>query len=382
MKTEDMELVQEYARTKSESAFATLVSRNVNLVYSVALRQVRDQHLAEEVTQTVFIILARKAGSLRSGTVISGWLCQTARYASAKALTLQHRRQQREQQAYMQSQLNETEDDAWKQIAPTLDSVMAQLGRKDHDAVVLRFFEGRNFRDVGARLNTSEAGAKMRVNRALDKLRKLFTMRGLTFSAAILAGAISTNSVQAAPAGLAISVTSAAVKGTAVATSTLTLIETTLKIMAWTKVKTAVVVGAVALLAVGTATVAIQHEKAKTETTVLRFAGYGTPEASIESMIWAGSRGDFKGFLAGCTPEQIKRFESKMAGKSGAEIAGAAKEWANSLKDYKITQRETISDQEVHLHIRATPSAEGLRNGQVVVIMQKLGSDWKQAGEL
>jgi len=377
-----MELVQEYARTKSEAAFATLVSRNVNLVYSVALRQLRDQHLAEEVTQSVFIILARKAGSLRSGPVISGWLCQPARYASAKALTLQHRRQQREQQAYMQSQLNETEDDAWKQIAPMLDGAMAQLGRKDHDAVVLRFFEGRNFRDVGARLNTSEAGAKMRVNRALDKLRKLFTMRGLTFSAAIIAGAISTNSVQAAPASLVISVTSAAVKGTAVATSTLTLIETTLKIMAWTKVKTAVVAGAVALLAVGTATVAIQHEKAKTETTELRFAGYGTPEASIESMIWAGSRGDFKGFLAGCTPEQIKRFQSKMAGKSEAEISSAAKAWANSLKDYKIAQRETISDQEVHLHIRATPSAEGLRNGQVVVIMQKLGSDWKQAGEL
>jgi len=381
MKTEDMELVQEYARTKSEAAFATLVSRHVNLVYSVAVRQVRDQHLAEEVTQTVFIILARKAGSLRSGTVLSGWLCQTARYASAKALTVQHRRQQREHQAFMQSQLNETEADAWQQIAPLLDGAMAQLGRRDHDAVVLRFFEGRNFRDVGTRLNTSEAGAKMRVNRALEKLRKLFTKRGLTFSAAIIASAISANSVQAAPTGLAIAVTSVAVKGTAIATSTLSLIETTLRIMAWTKVKTAVVVGTVALLTVSTATVATRHETTKTEKAELRFAGYATPEAAIESMLWAGSRGDFKGFLAGCTPEQTKRFESKMAGKSEAEISAAAKAWANSLKDYQITQREVISASEVHLHVRAAPSAEGLRSGQAIVVMQKVGNDWKQAGD-
>ena len=90
--SDDMELVRQYARCKSEEAFATLVSRHVNLVYSVAFRQVRDAHLAEEVAQTVFIILARKAGSLGATTVVSGWLCRTARYASAKALTMQRRR--------------------------------------------------------------------------------------------------------------------------------------------------------------------------------------------------------------------------------------------------------------------------------------------------
>src|SRR5437867_6027777 len=138
------------------------------------------------------------------------------------------------------------------QIEPLLDAAMTQLREKDHNALVLRFFEGRNFKDVSAALGTSEAGAKMRVNRALEKLRKFFTKRGLTFSTAVIAGAVSANSVQAAPIGLATLVTGAVVNGTAVTSSTLTLIKTTLKIMAWTKLKTTMVVGAIAIFAAGT----------------------------------------------------------------------------------------------------------------------------------
>ena len=277
MTIDDMQLVQQYARCKSEEAFAVLVARHVNLVYSVAFRQVRDAHLAEEITQTVFIILARKAGSLSSRTVISGWLCQTARFASAKALTMRRRRQEREQE-YMQSIVNESESDAWMQIAPLLDTAMAHLGEKDHNALVLRFFEKRNFKAVSAALDTTEAGAKMRVNRALEKLRKFFTKRGLTFSAGVIAGAISAHSVQAAPIGLAKSVT-LAVKGTTVATSTLTLIETTLKLIAWTKLKTAVVVGAMAIMAAGTVTVTMHRSTAAPQTSPFVFSAYATPEA-------------------------------------------------------------------------------------------------------
>src|SRR5439155_22862422 len=98
MPTDDIALLREYVSSNSEEAFATLVARHINLIYSVALRQVRDAHLAEEVTQVVFIILARKAGSLSSKTILSGWLCRTARYASANALTIQRRRQRREQE--------------------------------------------------------------------------------------------------------------------------------------------------------------------------------------------------------------------------------------------------------------------------------------------
>ncbi len=359
---DDMDLVRQYARGKSEEAFATLVSRHINLVYSVALRQARDPHLAEEITQSVFIILARKAGSLTSKTVVSGWLYRTARYVSAKALTMQRRRQHREQEAYMRSQLNEPESNAWMEIEPLLDTAMAQLGEKDHNAMVLRYFEGRNFKDISTALGTSEAGAKMRVNRALEKLRTFFTKRGLTLTTAAIAAAISTNSIQAAPIGLATSVTVAAAKGTTVTASTLTLIETTLKFMAWTKLKTAILIGAVAIVAAGTATVTM-HTTARGASS-FSFAGYATPEASVRSMLWAASQGDLEKLPAGLTTEEMERFKGKMEGKSQEEIKQALMAWANGMIGYKITQKEVISADEVRLHIHATPTAEALHSGK------------------
>ncbi len=181
---DDHQLLAGFARENSEAAFATLVQRHINVVYSTALRSTGNSHAAEEITQAVFIILARKANNLSRKIVLSGWLYQTTRLTAANFLRTEIRRQKREQEAYMQSTLNESEPEVWRQIAPLLDDAISRLGEKDRNAVVLRFFENKNLREVGAALGASEDAAKMRVNRALEKLRKFFTKRGVTLSTA------------------------------------------------------------------------------------------------------------------------------------------------------------------------------------------------------
>jgi len=237
----DMELVRDYDRQGSETAFAALVQRHVNLVYSVALRHVGIAAHAEEITQVVFVIFARKAASLRADTILEGWLHETTRLTALSFLRGERRRQFREQEAYMQSTVQESADaSTWNQLAPLLDEALSRLGKKDRDAVMLRFFKEKSLGEVSAALNITEAAAQSRVHRAVEKLRRFFTKRGVVIPAAVLAAVISANSVQAAPVALAKSVTVAAIaKGTTASISTLTLIKETLKIMAWTKVKTA-----------------------------------------------------------------------------------------------------------------------------------------------
>jgi RNA polymerase sigma factor (sigma-70 family) len=283
--TDDMDLVREYASGHSEQAFATLVGRHINLVYSVSLRRLGNSHHAEEVTQAVFIILARKAGSLRPGTILSGWLYQTAQLTSANFQRAEFRRQRREQEAHMQFVEESDPDVSWQRLAPLLEDAMAQLGEKERNAVVLRFFENRTVREVATALDVQEDAAQKRVNRATEKLRNFFIKRGIKISAGILAGAIGANSIQAAPKALTSTVVAtAAAKGAAVSASTLTLIKTTLKLMAWTKIKTTAVIGAALLLTAGTTLVTVKAVKAV--------------QASRQNAALVAIRGDWEGTVA------------------------------------------------------------------------------------
>jgi RNA polymerase sigma factor (sigma-70 family) len=211
---DDATLLQSYARNRSESDFAELVRRHVNLVYSCALRQVNgDVHLAQDATQLVFIDLARKASSLAHQRVLAGWLFTSTRFAASKLVRGEERRRRREQEAENMQAMTRSDSTAsldWERIRPVLDDALAELSERDREAVLLRYLEGRDFAQVGAKLSLSDNAARMRVDRAIDKLRTLLARRGITSSAAALSLALSSQAVIAAPAGLVATVTGAA----------------------------------------------------------------------------------------------------------------------------------------------------------------------------
>ncbi len=248
--SDDTELLREYALRNSETAFATLVSRHLDMVYATALRHVGNHHQAQEIAQAVFIVLARKARSLGPKTVLAGWLFQTARLTAANHMRAEIRRARREQEAYIQSHPSEDSSEAWHQIIPLLNELVGSLRDKERDAIVLRFLQGKEFKDVAAAMGGSEAAAQMRVSRALEKLRGMFAKRGVTVTAMALGGMISACGTQAAPLGLATKVAATAVQGVSLTASTLSLVKGTMNFMAWTKARLAIGAGVVALLAV------------------------------------------------------------------------------------------------------------------------------------
>ena len=278
----DMELVRDYAANRSERAFETLVARYVNLVYSAALRQVRHPELAEDITQAVFVILARKAGALNPNTILSGWLYRTARFVSADALRAESRRQRREQEAQMQAATVSTQSESlWEQLSPLLDEAMSQLRQKDRDAVLLHFFENKTFKEVGVALGVEESAAQKRVARSVEKLRSVFARRGVAASAVTLAALLSSSSVQAAPAHLAVAVATAA-GGGAAGSSIPLLVKGGLKLMAWYKAKAVLITAAALALAAGTTSVAVRAVSSAHAPVPAALAGmWETPNAQL-----------------------------------------------------------------------------------------------------
>jgi RNA polymerase sigma factor (sigma-70 family) len=383
---DDIALLRQYTEQNSEEAFTALVSRHVNKVYSVALRHTRNPYQAEEITQAVFVILAKKSQSLGKRVVLSGWLYETSRLTAVTFIRSEIRRVRREQEAYMQTVLNENESDLWPQIAPLLDTAMARLSETDRHAVVLRFFDGKSMREVGAALGAGEDAAKMRVNRAVEKLRGFFTKRGVVLPAATLIAAISANSVQAAPAVLAKTATAIAfAKGATVSGSTLTLIKGALKVMAWAKAKTAIAAGVVVVLIAGTTTTLIVQNQHRVKAQVdfpkssWATAGHADPPSALAAILWASNQNDGKAVVAGLTPELEQQFQQRFAPilqKQNISVeeffTQNSKNLSSAITGFRVLDQKAVSDDQVVLHLYV----QG-REREDTFKMKKLGNEWR-----
>lgn len=471
---EDTELLSEYARGGSETAFADLVERHLPLVYSTALRQVNgDLELAKDVAQTVFIDLARKADSLPPRTVLAGWLYTSARFAASKAVRTNERRRSRELAfAAMQSSLVEPgpgPEAGWSHAQGVIDEVMAELKPGDRDAVLMRIFQSKEFKAVGAALGIGEDAARMRVNRALEMLRHLLSERGSALSTGGLTAFLAAEATAAVPAGLASTITGAALAGAVASGVTLT----TLKLMILTKVKAGVLSALV--LAGITTPIVLQHQalaRARAETEALRaevaraasvsetneqlskqlsearnaqrlsadqqsellrlrgeighlrrqvaeaakrqeqlaqlqaststrpaappsggndtvlnreslaFAGYTTPEAALQSGMWAFTKADYKTLLSSLTPAAAKQMGSLL--QSGSDDLIASKFPFNVLARstaLRVADMKVISENEVDyvLSIEGPPDASGTTPKAVTLgaKARKIGNEWK-----
>lgn len=205
----DGDLISSYARDGEEGAFRAIVARHVDLVFATALRQVGDRGVAEEITQNVFVALSRKAGSLRGYETLAGWLHRTTILEAKARIRSELRRRQREQTA---AELAERQNEGASPLAPLvplLDEALLSLREGDRTALVSRFLEERPLREVGAALGVDEDAARKRVSRALDRLSEFFRARGFALPAGVGVAGLFPLGSQAAPSGLAATVTQA-----------------------------------------------------------------------------------------------------------------------------------------------------------------------------
>ena len=256
---DDSQLLHAYAGEKSQDAFGQLVERYVNMVYVSARRRVGDSHLAEDVTQGVFMVLARKAGAIRDPGMLAGWLLRAAHYACRNAMTIQGRAKHHEQRAaaMRNERVEAAEEPAWEMYAPVVDEAMSRLGEAERSAVALRYLRGLSLREVGEAMGVSEEAARKRVDRGIVNLRRLLAKKVAVPAVAGLAAALGASAVEAAPAGLAEAAIAAMSGGGTVSAGIIA--KGAIKMMAWAKLKMAAMIlaSAGAVSGVGTSYVMI-----------------------------------------------------------------------------------------------------------------------------
>src|SRR5688500_13251910 len=223
--TTDAQLLRDYAATGSQPAFAELVRRHIHLVHAAALRQANgDPHRADDITQAVFVVLARRAGSIGDGVSIAGWLINTTRYAALSAAKLDARRRFHERRATAMAQrVAAAHDDdpavVHDALARTLDAALSRLRAKDRSVIALRYLQGKPIHEVGEMLGISRHAAQKRIGRALERLRDILARHGVNAPADVLAGNLTVMSVHVAPAALVSTVAAGAVPAAASASA-------------------------------------------------------------------------------------------------------------------------------------------------------------------
>jgi RNA polymerase sigma factor (sigma-70 family) len=285
---DDSTWLREYAEHGSQQAFARLVSRHISLVYSAALRQVHDSHLAQDVAQAVFITLANKARRLRRETVLSTWLMVTTRHVAMEHVRAQSRRRRHERKAAEMASTSQSppHDPHWQQMQPHLDAALASLSSSDRRAIMLRYFEECSFDEVARRLGLSSDAARQRVHRATARMREFFVANGVSVSAAAMGPAITAYAVHPAPAGFDSAVAAASAAATSATSSAGALgAKGAVLLMATTKVKVLVAAAAVVLLS-GGAVVAWKQTRPADEVVALKAGGDVSPQPVSAAGDW------------------------------------------------------------------------------------------------
>ncbi|NOS70189.1 MAG: sigma-70 family RNA polymerase sigma factor [Verrucomicrobia bacterium] len=333
----DSQLLRAYAEHRSEQAFTELVRRHLDIVHSAALRMVCDSHLAQDVTQGVFVALARNAAQLKDRPVLSGWLHRTAQNIAAQTVRTDVRRRVREQEAAAMNELLSAEPDVvWEHIAPHLDSALGELSEPDRDALMLRYFERKSAGEMATTLGISGEAAQKRVSRAVERLREFFAKRGITVGASGLVVVISANAVQAAPVGLAVTISTAALlAGTTIST---TVTATAIKTIAMTTLQKTLITAGLAV-AVG-AGIYEAHQASKLREQVQTLQQQQAPIAEqIEQL--QHERDDATTRLAAL------REESERLNRNTAELmklrseAGSLRGQASELEKLREEKRQT-----------------------------------------
>jgi RNA polymerase sigma factor (sigma-70 family) len=400
MPIDDAELLQQFVRDRRDDVFAELVNRYIGLVYNAALRQVGgDSHAAQDVTQSVFALLAQKAPTLTRHPSIAGWLHTTARFAARDWMRSQRRRLARETEAQVMQEILSDDRSSrieWSQIRPALDDALGALNEHDREVVLLRFFAGRRLGDIGQQLQLSENAVRMRVDRALGKLQTQLVRRGITSTAAALGLALTDYANAAVPTGMAGTVAAHAVAAAPAVTSQSAAL--TFSIMNVMKLAGTVIAGALLISAVAVSVDAVRARRDAEAVAITeeqrnqiiaqqraamekRAAGAETELAALKrqaaAQISAGAGGGSGGTTASASPPaQPEEFDPGAAGDAflsrHPEVKEALGQYVRARVDFRFG--------ELYRKLNLTP--EQIRHFQDLVGRAGMGSDTADGREM